>query len=291
MKKFFKIILVFIVIGGLVLHFYLPRIITEIKSPLTFNELKDVKIPKGFIRGDFKSLDGFNLKYYIKYSTDKSAKGTIILLHGIRSRKEQYINLSNYLSEKGYNSIALDLRAHGESEGVHCTFGVKEKQDIVLLLDELKTKGIKGKIGVWGQSLGAAIALQAASIDNRIQFTIAESTFTNLETISGDYMELNLGFKSKWLNQYLIYRAGKIAEFNPDETSPYQACLKINKPTLIVHGNKDKRIDIQYGKENFINLNTKQKQFLEIDNATHLNVWEIGGKEYFKSVLKFIEEV
>ena len=48
-----------------------------------------------------------------------------------------FIDLSTFLSENGFNSVALDLRAHGESEGQLCSFGVNEKKDIQKLIDYL----------------------------------------------------------------------------------------------------------------------------------------------------------
>ena len=291
MKKRFKILGVLLFLGILFLHFYLPRIITEIRNPLTQIDFDEVELPKEVETKYFTSFDGLKLCYNLRYTNQPITKGTIILLHGIRSRKEQYLELSQYLSLRGYNTVALDLRAHGKSEGTHCTFGVKEKQDISFLIDKLSSLGIVDEIGIWGQSLGGAITLQATAYDSRIKYAIVESTFTDLKTIVADYMEFNLGFKSKFLNQYLVYRAGKIAGFTPAEASPLLACKNITVPILLVHGNHDKRINIKYGKANFQNINSKHKQFLEIDKATHLNVWKIGGEEYFKQVLTFLENV
>lgn len=290
MKKGLKISITILIITILISHFYLPRIITEIKNPLVYREFDDIKLPNEFELNNFVSFDDLKLEYFIKYCKTKLPKGTIILLHGIRSNKEHFIELSTYLASKGYNAVALDLRAHGYSEGKHCTFGVKEKKDIVSLIDDLKSKGLD-KIGIWGQSLGGAIALQSTEYDQRIQFAIVESTFTDLESIVADYTEFHLGIKNQFLNEYLVYRAGKIAGFNPEIASPYKACKNISVPTLIVHGNDDKRIDIQYGKANFKVLKSNNKQFIEVDKATHLNVWEIGGEDYFNNVLEFIEGV
>ena len=74
----------------------------------------------------------------LTYSCLDSTKGTIILLHGIRSNKSHFNDLSNYLSTNGFNSVALDLRAHGESEGKFCSFGVNEKRDVKKLIHFLE---------------------------------------------------------------------------------------------------------------------------------------------------------
>lgn len=299
-KKILRIGFILLLFFFTFLHFYAPRFITEIKNPIiqlikgnsknviSLSEYKIDTIKRKKI--EFKSFDNTTLIAFLTYSNLDIDKGTIILLHGIRSNKESFLELSNKLSSIGYNSIALDSRAHGESQGTHCTFGVKEKKDISELINILKTENISSNIGVWGQSLGGAIGLQALGYDKRINFGIIESTFSDFKTITNDYFNYHLGFNINFLTDYLIYRSGKIAEFNPNDAKPIEYCKKINQPILIIHGNKDKRINIKYAKANFANISSSDKTFMEIENANHLNVWKIGNDEYFKRVFDFINK-
>jgi uncharacterized protein len=294
---------VLLILGVLFFHFYMPRFITEIKNPLVelIKGNHDNTVPRTFendkLKGKhirFKSYDGTMLSSYLTYSTTDTAKGTIILLHGIRSSKECFIELSTKLSALGYNSIALDSRAHGQSEGVHCTFGVKEKKDVSALIDVLTSQLSEEEkstqnIGVWGQSLGGAIGLQALGTDGRIKYGIIESTFSDFNSITHDYFDYHLGFNAKPIINYLIYRAGIVADFNPDEAKPIQYCSSIHQSLLLVHGDKDKRIDIKYAKTNFKKINSKNKEFVLVKNANHLNVWEVGADKYFEKVIRFIE--
>jgi dipeptidyl aminopeptidase/acylaminoacyl peptidase len=299
-KKAKWIFLVLTLSGFLFLHFYAPRFITEIKNPLieiikgnrlvtaspTFenNQLNGKYI-------NYTSFDNVALSGYLTYSNLDTVKGTIILLHGIRSNKECFIELSNKLAMLGYNSVAVDNRAHGKSKGAHCTFGVKEKKDISELIDILeKQENIKTNIGVWGQSLGGAIGLQAIGNDKRIKFGVIESTFSDFKTITNDYFKYHTGFNIKPLTEYLIYRAGEIAEFDTEDAKPIKYCENIEQPILMVHGNKDERINIKYAKANFDVIPSKNKEFIEVENANHLSVWKVGGNEYFERVMKFISK-
>ena len=282
----------------LFVHFLLPRIITEIRNPFVeFVRNTNHSEPSSNYSATnqkqitFHSFDGTKLSATITYSTLDSARATIILLHGIRSSKETFQALSQNLASLGYNSVALDLRAHGQSGGTFCTFGVKEKKDVSVLLDILKsTENLSPNFGIWGQSLGGAVALQTLALDNRLKFGIIESAFSDFTTIVNDYFNFHFGFSFPSFTNYLIHRAGKISDFDPNMASPLLSCKNITQPILLIHGNNDKRISINYAKKNFENLNSTQKSFLEIDKATHLNVWRMGGEVYFNQVFDFIRQ-
>lgn len=299
--KRLKLLPVFLIliIAFVFIHFYLPRFITEVDNPLLnlargHYEAKEYFGDDADYNGKMLSIpvnnEQITISAYLTLAKTDSAKGTIILLHGIRSRKEHFVPVTKMLAENGYNAVAVDLRAHGSSTGQYCTFGVKEKHDIQAIIDFLeKEEKIQGNMGVWGQSLGAAIALQTMAIDDRIHFGIIESTFSEFRITVHDYFKFHLGFEIPPFTDYLINRAGKISDFDPEEAVPKKYCQKIQQRVLVVHGDKDQRINIKYGKENFDNIKCEQKQFLTIENAAHLDVWKVGGNTYFRQVLDFIE--
>jgi predicted alpha/beta-fold hydrolase len=145
-KKLKRILIIFSIVGLLFLHFYVPRFITEIKNPVielfkgNYEKTLLPSFENNQLKGKlirFKSFDQVELSAYLTYSSMDSAKGTVILLHGIRSNKESFMRLSKRLAELGYNSVALDSRAHGASKGTHSTFGVKEKKDVSELLNRV----------------------------------------------------------------------------------------------------------------------------------------------------------
>ena len=276
------------------IHFYLPRVITETKNPIIelFRSKKEYTNSTQLETFTFKSFDNNNLVAQITRSQQDSTFGTIILVHGIRSNKSYYNDLTKKLSINGFNCVGIDLRAHGESEGSHCTFGVKEKRDVSALLDHLPKENIDiSKVGIWGQSLGGAVALQSLGTDHRIRFGIVESTFTDFRSIVHDYFEYHMGFRNETISNYLVDRSAKIAGFDPEDANPKKYCQQITQPVLIVHGDKDQRISITYGRENFTAILSENKEFLPIANANHLNVHQTGGEEYFITVLSFIGSV
>lgn len=242
-------------------------------------------------RINIKTFDNLNLSSYLIRTDPLNQKGTIILVHGIRAAKEHFLPLSKMLSDSGYNSVILDLRAHGESEGKYCTYGFYEKQDLSLFIDSiLRIDNISSNLGIWGQSLGGAISLQTLAIDSRLKFGIVESTFSDFRTIVHDYIKQRIGFEIPFMSNYFIWRAEKIASFKSAEVVPLRSAALVKQPVLVVHGTKDDRIKIEYGLQNFKTLSNGGKEFFECPEANHLNVWTICRDEYFKKVFNFIDK-
>ncbi|MEO1033148.1 MAG: alpha/beta fold hydrolase [Bacteroidota bacterium] len=233
--------------------------------------------------------DSLNLSaYWIK--TDKiSPKGVVILVHGIGGCKEHFLSTSALLAKNGIESILVDLRAHGKSGGIYTTYGFKEKKDIFKLVNVVKEKSPNLSIGIWGNSLGGAIAIQALEYDERINFGVIESTFTDLSQIVYDYKKRYLkGFGIRFLSDYALDRAGKIGDFNPESVRPLQSVKHIGQPVLIAHGNADQSIGFKYGKALYANLKTTEKEFIEVENGGHYNLYEMGGEAYKNRILNFI---
>lgn len=285
----------------LFLHFYAPRFITEVRNPM-LEMIRKSKSKASYPPSaetlafstreiEFSSPDGFLLKANLTLSTADTTRATIILLHGIRSCKEHYLELGQWLAQRGYNSVALDLRAHGSSQGQFCTFGIGEKDDVKALIDHLMEKEkIGAKFGVWGKSLGGSVALQAMALDSRISVGVIESTFSDFRTITHAYAKHFTGFDLPFLTDYLVTRAGQIADFDPDMACTREICPQVTAPVLVVHGDQDQRINIAYGQENFAAISSPDKQFMTVSGAGHLNVWDVGGDEYFNTVFKFLDQ-
>ncbi|MEM6723736.1 MAG: alpha/beta fold hydrolase [Bacteroidota bacterium] len=292
-KRWLKILLGLGIIGLLFLHFYVPRFITEIRNPILglIRKAPEIALDKQYpgVPIMITSFDEVELVGHLERTPVDSAKGCILLIHGIGGYKEHFKALTAQLNSWGYHTLAIDQRAHGASGGKHCTFGAKEKKDIYSWVRYLQQQEkMEVPIGVWGQSLGGAVALQSLGTYPDIQFGIIESTFSNYQEVVHDYFKYHAGFNWRPFSNYLSDRAGRIAGFEARSNNPIDYAQKIHQPILVVHGTVDQRISIDYGRENFEAMPSLNKQFLEIKNAHHLNVWSVGGTDYLGQVHRFL---
>lgn len=249
-----------------------------------------------YLRSNYKKMvvtaeDSIKLTGYFIDSKTENSKGTIIILHGIGGSKESQLGIAEYFSLHGYNSIIFDLRAHGESEGLYCTYGYYEKYDVSRFIDIAESEfPDAGPIGIMGTSLGGAIAVQSMAADKRIKCGVVVSTFSSLNQIAYDYMTRLLFIPFRFVSDMALDEAGRIANFPTNEINPKDFAYKIYQPALIIHGTDDERINIKYGKEIFHNLKSPEKKFYKVKNANHDNINQVGGIKYQTEILDFLDK-
>jgi pimeloyl-ACP methyl ester carboxylesterase len=159
-------------------------------------------------------------------------RGTVVYLHGIADNRGSSSIVVERFAARGFDVVAYDSRAHGDSGGDVCTYGVREKRDLSSVIDRLE----RGPVIVIGTSLGAAVALQAAADDSRIAAVVAAESFSDLRTVATA--------RAPWFfDGDVIARALVLAEergrFRVDEASPVAAASRIRVPVFVIHGADD----------------------------------------------------
>ncbi|WNJ20812.1 alpha/beta fold hydrolase [Pontibacter sp. G13] len=216
------------------------------------------------------------------------AQANIILLHGISGSKEKQLGFGLRLAQRGIRALVVDHRAHGTSEGTYCTYGFYEKQDVSLWVEKMEALYPDESIGVWGHSLGGAIATQTLAIDQRLDFGIIESAFADLPTIVNDYQARIFGFPLPFIAAWSLDRAGEVAAFDPQLVSPATDAKEIIQPVLVVHGDADLHISAEYGKRIYEAIPHSRKAWIPIEGASHYDVQKVGGQPYFDRLVAFI---
>ena len=258
------------------------------------------RFPKGFLPENYglqgqkitvQTNDSLTLKGWFFPANSDSARATVIILHGISNCKETQFGKAKTLTHNGFNAITLDLRAHGESGGEFCTFGYREKYDIVAVVDSaMKLTGGK-PVGIWGASLGGAIGLQAMGLDKRIAFGIIESTFDEFEKVAKEYgADYLFGLRSDMIVNRVIKKSGEIAHFEPATVKPVDAAAMIDRPVLFLHGDADDKIPIEFNRRNFEAVKSPDKQWITVPGGGHSNIWKFGGEGLERQVLSFLEQ-
>ena len=251
-------------------------------------EPKDAELPQENIT--IETFDRLKLSCWF-VQQKKKARGTIIYLHGVGDCKVGGVTFARFLYDKGFNIFLYDSREHGESEGYYCTYGFYEKHDlssIVTYLQSRKSNKI-GKIGIYGTSMGAAVAIQAATIERRITALVAEGSYTALRTVFVDYQKRIIKLPWHFLRNIALMQSQRMANFKARLVAPIEDIKRVHIPILIVHGKNDSFIKSDYSKLLYEAAN-EPKQLLLIEGDDHNDVWKVGGNVYENSIASFFKK-
>ena len=279
-------IIIFIIGPSLLLQ---PRRRTKdfyqaLNHPITPRDLGLQYEEINIIAKDGTKLNGWLVK------AGSSSKGTILFLHGVGDSKIAGVPYAKLFFDCGFNTFLYDSRRHGESEGTFCTYGYHEKHDVIDIIDYLSSRidVVLGKIGIFGTSMGAAIAIQAAAIDKRIIAIAAENSFATLRSIFDDYQKRMIKLPFHYLRNIVIKRSELMAKFKATDVSPLDAVKHVHLPILFIYGKKDKHIKHQYSIMLYDNTN-EPKELFPIENAAHNDTWQIAGKTYEQKLIEFFK--
>lgn len=165
-------------------------------------------------------------------STAAPWRGSVVYLHGVADNRRSARSVIGRFLPRGFDVVAYDSRAQGESTGNACTYGFYEKRDLQRVIDALPL----GPVVLVGGSLGGAVALQAAAGSPRVSAVVAAETFSDLRTIATERAP-------SFFTAGAIHRGLALAEwlgrFTVDDVSPAKAAATLTIPVLLVHGDAD----------------------------------------------------
>jgi uncharacterized protein len=236
----FRIVL--IVVAFLILisawGFYISIRPPKIHSSITPRDLRMEYENVSFETADGLTLRGWHIP--AKKPNDK----TVILLHGYPADKGNILPALAFLQDD-FNLLLFDFRYLGESDGNYSTAGAKEVEDLLAAIRFLKTRAIT-EVGVWGFSMGGAVALMAIEKTPEIRAVVAESSYASLSE-----MALQL-FRIPVVNYPIAYLIGFWAKLllgiDVRDVSPAERIRNSAIPILITHSSADAVIPFSQAK-------------------------------------------
>jgi len=181
-----------------------------------------------------------------------AVRGTVLILHGIRSSQRPMAHLARELAAKDARAVTLDLRGHGASTGEHLTYGAEDRLDVAAVVDALEAEELlTPPLVLHGTSYGTATALLHAADDPRVDAVVAIAPYSSLREVVPDYVRYGFGpiaalMPDAWI-QSVVTRAGRTARFDPARACPACDADAIRVPVFLAHGDADRRIGPAHG--------------------------------------------
>jgi pimeloyl-ACP methyl ester carboxylesterase len=214
----------------------------------------------GFEKVELRGDGGVALKGWL-FRTEKPRRGTIVYLHGLSDNRGTGVAIASHFVARGFDVLAYDSRAHGESGGDACTYGYYEKRDLARAIDWLHADDVV----LLGSSMGAAVALQAAAEDHRVKGVVAIATISDLRTAAFERAPF---IASRGNVESALRMSEQQGKFRVDEVSPVAAAARIAVPVMLIHGEKDPETPAAHSKRVYDALPGRRRLVL-VPNAKH----------------------
>lgn len=222
------------------------------------------------------------------YMKADSAKGTVILFHGLSSNKGNVLNEAYEFQSMGYNTMLVDIRAHGNSEGVANSIGYKESEEVKLAYEYVSKNGEKN-IVLWGMSLGAVIISKAIwQYDLRPQKIILEMPFDRLQ----DHLRARAkitGFPGEPFGFIVTFWTGIEQGYWGFGHKTNKYVQKISCPVLLQWGNADEYVSKNETEKIFKAIGSSEKQWVVYEGAGHEPLLGANESLWQKSVSDFLK--
>ncbi|NLY20412.1 MAG: alpha/beta hydrolase [Tissierellia bacterium] len=229
----------------------------------------------------------------VQFSPEIESKGNAILVHGQGGDHISMAPIAEMYLKNGYTVFAIDLRSAGMSALKEVTFGIKESEDLIYVVDFVNELN-SDPIIVHGQSMGAATAaLYGAKkhSHNNIDYLILDSSYSSMADMIEGVM-LDMGMEKIVVNYSMFYsnvymRIFKGFEFKDGDV--FEAAKKIVTPTLVIQSAYDEIAPIEVGQAiyEYIPLSGYSKDYLLLSSKHVEGIIDFPEK-YEEAVFKLI---
>jgi len=196
------------------------------------------------------SLEAWTVFHPSSPKTAASKPQTIVLMfHGYASCKSALLPEAKIFYDLGYDPILVDFGCHGGSEGTRTTLGYYESEDVDASWMVAHQRWPEAKFIFYGVSMGAVAVMRAVSEYHLLPAAaVLESPFSGLLTTTRNRFWL-MGVPPFPCAELMVFWGGVRCrfdgfKFNPVDYAPMMAC-----PTLLMVGEKDRRVTVEETKE------------------------------------------
>jgi dipeptidyl aminopeptidase/acylaminoacyl peptidase len=167
----------------------------------------------------------------------------VVLLHGYPAEKADLLPIASALAPQ-FSTLLIDQRYFGDSEGRATTLGFRERDDLKRALDFLEQRGAS-RVGVFGFSLGGAVALLTGAEDPRIRAIAAYAPFADLRALGHEL------YRWMWVARYpfveaMLLWSRVLLGADISRPTPIDAAARLAVPVLLVHSRADEQISFHH---------------------------------------------
>jgi uncharacterized protein len=213
---------------------------------------------------------------------------TIVYLHGRSANRMELLPLAQALFKEGYNAVLWDSKSR------QISYGPKEIDQVHRIVESIRNDPHVAidEVYIIGFSLGAAIAIGAASMDRDefIKGIVADSPYADLRSVASRYVTafgaiptpIAWPARTTTLTTAEAIHGIEFEKLNPADWAESVVC-----PVLLIHGESDKRIPHAHSRQILERLGTHGELWL-VEGVGHTKAFANSPTDYVRRVVTFL---
>lgn len=211
----------------------------------------------------------------------------IICCHGYRGGKSELIGIATFLWREGFNVLLFDYNGHGSSSGAPVTLGYREMYDFMDALGYVKNRLPNARIGVFGASMGASLAILGAAQHPEILAVVADSPFATHTDVVSYHVQRVVRLPGRPFVRIADEFLYRMAGYRGSDVAPINAVASISpRPLLMFHGTDDHVTPVEQGIRVF-EAAGEPKELVLGEGADHCGTYFLDRPAYSKRVIDF----
>lgn len=238
----------------------------------------------------FRARDGLTLRGWLIPAPN--ARGTIVVCHGYTGECSPDLQYAPMFHQRGYHTLYFDFRGHGMSDGDYTSLVYFERFDLLAALDFLRARGIE-RVGLYGLSMGGAIALSTAPLSPMVVGVVSDCAFAELwHVVRHSVSKRGIpGIVASLVGWLVVMIASLHLRANLFSADPSRAVGHIApRPIFLMHAADDDDAPVEEGRRLYAAAR-EPKELWVVPNATHREIESVARDEYRKRVIEFFDRV
>ena len=217
----------------------------------------------------------------------------VLMLHGYADAKVGVIAWAPLWHRLGFNILAIDLRAHGQSEGVYSTAGYFERHDVSQVIDQLLAQRPQQarQLVLFGVSLGASVATGVAAMRDDLAGLAIDSPYAHFAHTAMTHME-RLGAPGRLFQQMALKLAERISGATFDALSLPPLLSQIAAPIMTILPKEDAMLtpsDVESIKRAVEQRGQRRDALWIVEGCNHLEIYQRHPAEYERRLGEFLQ--
>lgn len=244
------------------------------------------------VKSSISQEDGYEIPMVIIGGDQLSKDKTVLLVHPLGGDYMCVYPQAKIYLEEGYDVVAIDQRGSGASKDKRVTFGHYEQEDLLAVVEYIKSVKPESELVLHGVSMGAATVGLYSSSDHgkaHIKAAIMDSSFGSMKdmfvlAMANMDVDIPLDFMISTGNIMMKIKYG--LDFSDANILEQMSDNQV--PTLIIHSAEDSLVTDEVSFSMYDAIPHKNKEMWTVD-AKHIEGIIDFPIEYKQTVFNFIE--